>query len=68
MDDGDAGPIVESHAKGAVISIHEAPTREGYSFAYWKGSEYQPGDSYTVCGAFLAEEAIESNHSEERSL
>ena len=22
--------------------------REGYIFLYWKGSEYQPGDKYTV--------------------
>ena len=22
--------------------------REGYTFTYWKGSEYQPGDKYTV--------------------
>ena len=36
------------HEKGAVISIHEAPVREGYTFRYWKGSEYRPGDRYTV--------------------
>lgn len=33
-----------------MIPIHEAPTREGYRFTYWKGSEYQPGDQYTVDG------------------
>lgn len=31
-----------------VISIIGAPTREGYKFLYWKGSKYNPGDSYTV--------------------
>lgn len=31
-----------------VITIAEAPTREGYTFLYWKGSEYHPGDKYTV--------------------
>ena len=36
---------------GKVITIIEAPTREGYSFDYWKGSEYQPGDQYTVTEA-----------------
>ncbi|MDD7401428.1 MAG: InlB B-repeat-containing protein [Clostridiales bacterium] len=36
---------------GKVITIIEAPTREGYSFDYWKGSEYQPGDQYTVTKA-----------------
>lgn len=30
------------------IKIYEAPTREGWTFDYWKGSGYQPGDSYTV--------------------
>lgn len=47
---GSSEAIVESHALGAVISIHATPVREGYTFAYWKGSEYQPGDSYTVNG------------------
>ena len=37
------------HAKyNEVITIHDAPTRDGYTFLYWKGSEYQPGDKYTV--------------------
>ena len=31
-----------------VIKIAEAPKRDGYTFLYWKGSEYQPGDPYTV--------------------
>ena len=48
--DGKQGIIEETYTKGTVISIHEAPTREGYVFLYWKGSEYQPGDSYTVEG------------------
>lgn len=33
---------------GDKIKIMKAPTREGYRFLYWKGSEYKPGDSYTV--------------------
>ena len=28
----------------------KAPTRSGYTFQYWEGSSYQPGDSYTVKG------------------
>ena len=40
--------IVETYKNGTVITIHEEPVREGYTFLYWKGSEYQPGDSYTV--------------------
>lgn len=35
-------------AIGSVITIESAPTREGYKFLYWKGSEYQPGENYTV--------------------
>ena len=31
-----------------IITIPEAPVREGYEFLYWKGSEYYPGDKYTV--------------------
>lgn len=45
---GSTEDIVETHKAETVISIHEAPTRDGYTFDYWKGSEYQPGDKYTV--------------------
>ena len=31
-----------------VITVLDAPTREGYTFKYWEGSKYYPGDSYTV--------------------
>ena len=48
--DGSTKDIVEQYPEGTVISIHEAPTREGYVFDYWKGSAYQPGDKYTVTG------------------
>ena len=34
--------------KGTKITIKDAPKRPGYTFQYWKGSEYQPGDSYTA--------------------
>ncbi len=42
---------------GETITIPDAPTRDGYSFSCWKGSEYQPGDTYTVEDdhAFIAE-------------
>ena len=45
---GSTENIVEVHEVGEVITIHPAPTRAGYEFSYWQGSEYQPGDSYTV--------------------
>lgn len=43
-------PTSEQWPFGETIAIAEAPTREGYTFLYWKGSEYQPGDKYTVEG------------------
>ena len=46
--DGSTADISEKHNEGEVISIHAAPVRKGYTFSYWKGSAYHPGDSYTV--------------------
>ena len=34
-------PALESE-----FDIIDAPTRDGYTFVCWKGSEYQPGDKY----------------------
>ena len=48
--DGSTADIVETHNIGDIISIREAPSREGYTFNYWMGSEYYPGDSYKVSG------------------
>ena len=45
---GSAEDIVEKYPAGTVITIHEAPVRDGYTFDYWMGSEYHPGDTYTV--------------------
>ena len=45
---GSTKDIVEEHREGTEIDIHEAPERDGYTFLYWKGSEYRPGDKYTV--------------------
>ena len=45
---GKTGDITEQYLYGTKILIHKAPTREGYRFLYWKGSEYQPGDEYVV--------------------
>ena len=36
--------------KGDTITLPSALVREGYTFLYWKGSKYDPGDSYTVDG------------------
>ena len=47
---GQTDNVTEQHYYGDQITIIAAPTREGYRFLYWKGSEYNPGDSYTVKG------------------
>jgi hypothetical protein len=47
---GQSGVIAETHNYGDVISILGTPTRPGYKFLYWKGSQYNPGDKYTVNG------------------
>ena len=46
--DGSRDPISFRHFYGEEISIHAAAVREGYLFVSWRGSDYQPGDPYTV--------------------
>lgn len=36
---------------GSIFTLDEAPKRDGYTFVYWQGSVYQPGDKYTVKGS-----------------
>ena len=47
----------ELHNENDTITIIEAPMREGYQFLYWKGSKYNPEDSYIVKNshAFVAQ-------------
>ena len=45
---GSPDDIIEKYPGGTEIKIHPAPVRDGYVFTYWEGSEYQPGDKYTV--------------------
>lgn len=47
---GQTGTVTLEARIGDVITLPEAPTREGYKFLYWKGSVYQPGANYTVTG------------------
>lgn len=44
------GKITIEVNAGEVITIPAAPVRDGYTFQYWKGSKYLPGDKYTVKG------------------
>ncbi len=46
--DGKPGPIVMKIKKGDKITMPKAPVRDGYKFRYWKGSRYNPGDTYVV--------------------
>ena len=46
--DGQTGVIERMYAVGTVITVPGPPVREGYTFRYWQGSEYYPGDQYTV--------------------
>lgn len=48
--DGTETPVDEEHLYGDIIYIRDAPTRKGFRFLYWKGSEYLPGDEYVVKG------------------
>ncbi|MBR3234611.1 MAG: InlB B-repeat-containing protein, partial [Atopobiaceae bacterium] len=50
MLNGSTEALVISADIGDTITIPDAPTREGYTFQYWKGSEYYPGDAYKVEG------------------
>lgn len=46
--DGDAAIKTYKYKKNGIFRLDAAPEREGYKFLYWKGSEYQPGQEYTV--------------------
>ena len=55
--DGKTGTITVEANVGDTIKLPAAPTREGYTFKCWKGSEYAAGADYKVEGdhAFTAE-------------
>ena len=46
--EGKKGKIVVESYEGDVIIVKDAPVRKGYTFKYWKGSKYNPGDDYLV--------------------
>ena len=47
---GKTGTYTMTCEYGAKINLPDAPTKEGYTFLYWKGSEYEAGAEYTVKG------------------
>ena len=48
--DGKTGTVTKTYEYGEKIALPDAPSREGYTFKCWKGSEYAAGAEYTVEG------------------
>lgn len=46
--DGSTDNKVFEVKKGTEFDIIAAPTRDNYTFQYWKGSEFKPGQKYTA--------------------
>lgn len=44
----DCGPKTITVEKGALITLLEAPYKQGHTFLYWDESRYQPGNTYKV--------------------
>ena len=49
--DGTTAPKTYAVEVGKYFTLPEAPIRDGYTFLYWEGSRYNPGDKYKVTGA-----------------
>ena len=48
--EGKTGKITIEANVGDTIKLPDTPTREGYTFQYWKGSRYEAGADYKVEG------------------
>ena len=60
--DGQTGTITIDANVGQTIQLPSGtPTLEGYTFKYWQGSEYYPGDDYTVEGDHTLKAVFEKN-------
>ena len=46
--EGSRKPVSTNHLYGEEITVREEPVYAGYEFLYWEGSQYNPGDTYTV--------------------
>lgn len=51
---------------GSIFVLDEAPAREGYTFLYWRGSKYDPGDRYRVTGNHTFTAVWEPNDDKEQ--
>lgn len=45
---GDTAKKTYEIANGGSFMLPEAPVKQGYTFLFWKGSAYRPGDHYLV--------------------
>lgn len=45
---GDTAIKTQQFKENEKFKLPEAPKKDGYIFMYWKGSQYQPGQEYTV--------------------
>ena len=63
---GSDKPVTSIYNYNEVITM-PTPSREGYTFLYWKGSEYRAGESYTIVGdhTFVAQWKKDSGMSDE---
>ena len=48
--DGKTGKVTMTAKIGETVKLLKAPTRDGYTFKYWKGSQYDAGAEYKVTG------------------
>lgn len=49
--DGTTTPKTYTVEVGESFTLPAAPIKDGYTFLYWKGSRYNPGDKYKVTDA-----------------
>ncbi len=46
--DGTTTPKTYTVEVGKYFTLPEAPIKDGYTFLYWEGSKYNPGEQYLV--------------------
>ena len=66
--DGKTGMITVEANVGDTVKLPGAPTREGYTFQYWKGSVYEAGAEYKVEGDHTFTAVWEENKAKTNSV